>query len=45
MKLLSTFVGREMKTKEENVEELVVNVDLKPVPTLTFDIRITWCTD
>jgi len=31
--------------KNESVEELVVNVDLKPVPTLTFDIRITWCTD
>lgn len=27
------------------VENLVVNVDLKQVPTLTFAIRITWCTD
>ena len=26
-----------------SVEDLVVNVDLKPVPKLTFDIRITWC--
>ena len=26
------------------IEELVVNVDLRPVPALTFDIRITWCT-
>lgn len=30
---------------EESVEALVVNVDLKPVPRLTFAIRITWCTD
>jgi hypothetical protein len=30
--------------KEKAVEQLVVNVDLKPVPTLTFDSRITWCT-
>ena len=31
--------------KDEAIEALVVNVDLKPVPTVTFDIRITWCTD
>lgn len=30
---------------EEAVKALVVNVDLKPVPKLMFDIRITWCTD
>jgi hypothetical protein len=30
--------------KTESIEELVVNVDLKPVPTLAFNIRITWCT-
>ncbi len=27
------------------IDQLVVNVDLKLVPALTFDIRITWCTD
>jgi len=26
-----------------SIEDLVVNVDVKPVPKLTFDIRITWC--
>ena len=30
--------------KKDSVETLVVNVDLKQVPKLTFDIRITWCT-
>ena len=30
---------------KESVEELVVNVDLNPVPRLNFAIRITWCTD
>lgn len=28
----------------QSVEELVVNVDLKSLPKLTFEIRITWCT-
>lgn len=31
--------------KQASVDELVVNVDLKPVPQLTFEIRITWCVD
>jgi hypothetical protein len=31
--------------KTETVDQLVVNVDLNPVPKLAFDIQITWCTD
>lgn len=31
--------------KTQSVNELVVNVDLKPEPKLKFDVRITSCTD
>jgi hypothetical protein len=31
--------------RSETVDELVVNVDLKPVPKLAFEIQLTWCID
>ena len=40
-----TDIWKETTMNDETVEELVVNVDLKPVPALTFDFRITWCAD
>jgi selT/selW/selH-like putative selenoprotein len=29
--------------KAQTVDDLVINVDLKPSPRQSFDIRITWC--
>ena len=35
---------RKQKMESETVNNLVINVDLKPFPAQEFRIRITWCT-
>jgi selT/selW/selH-like putative selenoprotein len=32
-----------VRPEVENVNDLVINVDLKPSPRQSFDIQITWC--